>query len=152
MPRGVPNTTTDTTPAAVVMAAPIPAPEPEPAPEPVKMVPVKLLRNDRPWACDDETTTSKHPLTGAPVVTVRSKPFPPENIVGYTRPAKLRKNSAGQMVEVESALFVKGEQMPAKTPGTGFANKIWAGTVIRLPIEEAKAVRKAGIGEYELDD
>lgn len=145
MPRGVPNTT-DPTPAAVVMTATDEAP-------PVKLVPVKLLRNYRPLACEDETIVGgRNPKTGLPIETVRAKAFPADRVVGYNKPAVMRKNAAGQMVEIEPAAFIKDTVAPPKTPGTGFRDKILAGTVIRLPVDEAKAVRKAGIGEYELDD
>lgn len=73
-------------------------------------------------------------------------------IVGHEKPAKFKKNAAGQEVEVEPAVFVAGEQPDPPTPGTGFETKIWAGTLIRLSVEEAKRVRRLEIGEYEIDD
>jgi hypothetical protein len=94
-----------------------------------KMQPVKLVKNYTPLG----------PVADYPVI-------------GYDKPPIMRKNSAGMLVEVEPGGFIKGERMPSMTPGTGFANKFWAGTVVSMPVEEAKYVRKSGIGEYELAD
>lgn len=91
-----------------------------------KMQPVKLLKNYRPIG--------------------------PFEIVGYNRPAILKKNAAGMLETVEEEAFVEGELPPAAQPGTGFENKLWAGAIIRLLVEEAKSARKAGIAEYEIDD
>lgn len=91
-----------------------------------KLVPVKLLKNYRPIG-DYE-------------------------VVGHDRPAKLRKNAAGVMVEVEPAEFVADALPEPVLSGTGTGGKIWAGAIIRLPVDEAKAAKKAGIIEYELDD
>ena len=59
-------------------------------------------------------------------------------IVGYLKPKVERKDSAGRMITIEPEAFVEGEMHPAPYPGTGFPNKIWAGTTVRLPLEEAK--------------
>jgi hypothetical protein len=91
-----------------------------------KMQPVKLLKNYRPIG--------------------------PFEVVGYNRPAILKKNAAGMLETVEEEAFVEGELPPAAQPGTGFENKLWAGAIIRLPTDEAKSARKAGICEYEIDD
>lgn len=68
-------------------------------------------------------------------------------IVGYLKPKVQRKNAAGQMIVVEPEKFIEGEMKPAPLPGTGFPNKIWAGTTIRLPVDEAKFVVSKKIGE-----
>lgn len=67
-------------------------------------------------------------------------------VVGWQKPAVMKKNAAGQMVEVEPAEFVPGEK-PAPYPGAGFPNKIWAGTVIEVPEDEAKRMRSLRIAE-----
>lgn len=72
------------------------------------------------------------------------------SIVGYQRPAKVVKNAAGEMKEVEPAKFIEGEVYPAIFPGVGFENKIWAGTVIEVPEDEAKTMRQKSIGEVYL--
>lgn len=59
-------------------------------------------------------------------------------IVGYLKEAVKRKNAAGTWKIVEPEEFVKGEMKPHSSPGVGFPNKIWAGTTIKLPIDEAK--------------
>ena len=104
--------------AAAGMARNIPfqpfEPDKVPAPEPVKMFPVHLLKNYRPKG-DYE-------------------------VVGYQRAAVEKKNPAGVMEVVEPARFVEGEKKPSPFPGAGFENKIWAGTRIMLPIDEARAL------------
>lgn len=101
------------------------APEPPPPAAPVKLVTVKLLRNYRPAGAVE--------------------------IVGYHKPAVMIRNVAGKEVEVSPSVFVEGEVAPPPQAGVGFATKLWAGTVIRLPVDEAKRVKANGIGEIEID-
>ena len=68
-------------------------------------------------------------------------------VVGYKKDAVMQKNAAGQMVEVSPAAFIDGEMKPSVYPGTGFPNKIWAGTVIEVPEPEAKRMRQLKIAE-----
>ena len=91
-----------------------------------RMVTVKLLRNYRPIG--------------------------EYEVVGYEREAILKKNAAGMMETVQEAAFIDDELPPPAQSGTGFPDKLWAGAVIRLPVDEAKSTRKAGIAEYELND
>lgn len=78
-------------------------------------------------------------------------PRGPFEIVGYQRNAVTVKDAAGRMHELEPATFVKGEMMPPLHPGTGYPNKIWAGTVLRVPDEEARDMRAKGIAERDFD-
>lgn len=71
-------------------------------------------------------------------------------IVGHTRPEIRKKTPAGVEEIVQEEKWMAGEAMPSAIPGAGFANKIWAGTVINLPVDEAKAVQKARIGVAHL--
>jgi hypothetical protein len=75
-------------------------------------------------------------------VVLRKNHAPKGNyeIIGYLKPKVERKDAAGRMITVEPEEFIEGEQHPAPYPGTGFPDKIWAGTHIRLPFEEAKMV------------
>ena len=61
-------------------------------------------------------------------------------IIGYMKPKVERRDSAGKMLVVEPEQFVAGEMSPAPYPGVGYDGKIWAGTHISLPIDEAKAL------------
>jgi len=88
-----------------------------PAPEPVKMFPVKLSYNYRPQG--------------------------DYKAVGWHKPAVEKKNAAGQMIVVEPAEFITGEVKPAPVPGVGFEHKIWAGSVIELPLGEARELIKS---------
>jgi len=100
-----------------------------------KLVPVRLLRNYRPMTSVFE-------------------------IVGYHKEPVIRKRSDGKMVTIEEGGFFKeandetGQISPAPPAmvGTGFADKLNVGTVVRLPRDEAKRARDEKIGEYELDD
>lgn len=98
---------------------------PPPAP---KMVAVRLLKNYRPL------------VDGG------------YEIVGYTEEAIKKKNSAGIIETIRPEKFIKNELPPPAQAGTGFDTKLWAGAVIKLPADEAKAIKKAGIAEYELAD
>lgn len=77
-----------------------------------KLFPVKLLKNYRPVGLYE--------------------------VVGYHRPEKVQKDTAGKVVVVQEAAFMEGEMAPAPFPGVGFDTKIWADTVLKLPMEEAK--------------
>lgn len=78
-----------------------------------KLFPVKLLKNYRP----------------------ASEKF---EIVGYHRPERKEKDTAGRMITIEEAAFIEGESAPPPFPGVGFDTKIWAETVVKLPMDEAK--------------
>jgi hypothetical protein len=73
-------------------------------------------------------------------------------IVGHTQPEIKRKNAIGVMEVVQKQSFVPGEMAPPPVPGVTFTHKIWAGTVIRVPIDEAKTMRANSIAEPSLED
>ncbi len=95
-------------------------------PKPAKLIVMKLERNYRP-----------------------ASPF---EVVGHLKPAVTRKNMAGVELTISPEQFIEGEPMPAAVAGTGFPHKLLAGTVIRICEDEAKSMRKAGIGSVELLD
>lgn len=72
-------------------------------------------------------------------------------VVGWDRPKIEKKGAAGQVVVIQEAAFIEGEKAPPAIAGTGYESKVWAGTTIRLPEEEAKNVVKAGIATREFD-
>lgn len=70
-------------------------------------------------------------------------------IIGYLKEAVKRKDAAGNWRVEEKEEFIEGVMKPHSSPGVGFGEtkdkngrktnaKIWAGTHIRLPVEEAK--------------
>lgn len=61
-------------------------------------------------------------------------------IVGYLKEAVKQKDAAGNWRIVEAEAFIEGEMKPHASPGVGFDGKIWAGTHIKLPMDEAKQV------------
>jgi hypothetical protein len=80
-------------------------------------------------------------------------------VMGWNKEPVVRKTPAGKLVEVEAGGFIEdmdeeGNILPAppKYAGTGFANKLLAGTVIRIGADEAKTMRANGIAEREIDD
>jgi hypothetical protein len=81
------------------------------------------------------------------------RPMGAYEVVGHWKPAVEVKNAAGKMVEISPATVVEGEPMPPPIAGVGSESlKLWAGTVVRLPSEEAKRARRLEIGTVEIDD
>lgn len=68
-------------------------------------------------------------------------------IVGYLKEAVKRKDAAGNWKIVEKEEFIKGEMKPPLSPGVGYDGKVWAGTHIKLPVDEAKTVVAKKIAE-----
>jgi hypothetical protein len=78
-------------------------------------------------------------------------------IVGYLKEAVKRKDAIGNWKIVEPEEFIEGVMRPHQSPGVGFGEmemkdgskvnaKIWAGTQIRVPLDEAKYVISKKIG------
>lgn len=93
----------------------------ETAPETKKLFPVRLVKNYAPRDTYE--------------------------IVGYLKEAVKRKDAAGNWKTIEREEFIEGEMKPHSSPGVGYAGKIWAGTTIRLPVDEAKNVVAKKIAE-----
>lgn len=68
-------------------------------------------------------------------------------IVGYLKEAVKQKDSAGNWRIVEKEEFIEGVMKPHQSPGVGFEGKIWAGTHIKLPLDEAKHLVAKKIAE-----
>ena len=68
-------------------------------------------------------------------------------IVGYLKEAVKVKDAAGAWTVVDPEKFIEGEMKPHTMAGVGFPNKIWAGTHIKLPLEEAKRLVAAKAAE-----
>lgn len=95
-------------------AEPVPYQMP-PKPEGVEMFKVKLERNYAPEGYFE--------------------------VVGWDKPAVYRKKFGHEKpVMVEPAEFVENEKAPPTVAGTGFAEKVWANTTVRLPKPEAVRV------------
>lgn len=72
-------------------------------------------------------------------------------LLGHVRPRKEVKGASGGIVVVDEGGWTPGEMHPAPLPGTGFPNKIWAGTHLMLPADEAKAIVANRIAEISVD-
>lgn len=81
------------------------------------------------------------------VLTKNYAPSGKFEIVGYLKEAVKRKDAAGNWKIVEKEEFIEGEMRPHPSPGVGYPGKIWAGTHIRLPVDEAKSVVAKKIAE-----
>ena len=92
------------------------------------------------------------------LLTKNYQPASEYEIVGYLKEAVKRKDAAGNWRVIEPEEFVKGEMKPHASPGVGFGPmemkdgtmlnaKIWAGTQIKLPVDEAKALVSKKLAE-----
>lgn len=107
-------------------------------------------RNKEIPAMASEQTVEKQPTKLFPVVLTKNYvPAGEYEIVGYLKEAVKAKDAGGTLRVIEPEAFIEGEMKPHQSPGVGFGEmvmtdgskvnaKIWAGTTIRLPVEEAK--------------
>jgi hypothetical protein len=83
-----------------------------------------------------------------PVVLLKNHcPSGNYEIIGYLKEAVKVKDAAGHWSVLSPETFVEGEMKPHTSPGVGFPGKIWAGTHIKLPVEEAKRLVAAKAAE-----
>lgn len=95
-----------------------------------------------------------------PVVLIKNHvPKSEYEVVGYIKEAVKRKDAAGNWKVIEPEEFIKGEMKPHQSPGVGFGPtldkdgkvllnaKIWAGTQIKVPVDEAKFLVAQKIAE-----
>lgn len=107
-----------------------------------------------------ETAAPQQPSKMFPVILVKNYvPISDYVIVGHTKEAVKVKDAAGNWKVLEPEKFIEGEPKPPATPGVGFGEmidektgrktnaKIWAGTTIKLPLDEAKNVVAKKIAE-----
>jgi hypothetical protein len=95
-----------------------------------------------------ETAAPQQPSKMFPVLLSKNyQPVGEYEIVGYLKEAVKRKNAAGNWITVEKEEFIEGEMKPHQSPGVGYAGKIWSGTTIKLPVDEAKSVVAKKIAE-----
>ncbi len=95
-----------------------------------------------------EATAPSAPAKMFPVLLLKNYvPIGPYEIVGHLRAEVKRKDAAGRWSVVAPEEFIEGEMKPHNSPGVGFPGKIWAGTTIRLPAEEAKTAIAKKIAE-----
>lgn len=97
-------------------------------------------------------TMASEPSKLFPVTLTKNYvPMGQYELVGYLKEAVKRKDAAGNWRIVEPEEFIKGEMKPHQSPGVGFGPvfdkdgetikvnaKIWAGTKIKVPVDEAK--------------
>ncbi len=108
-----------------------------------------------------ETAAPVQPSTQKMFPVLLTKNYVPKGeyqIVGYLKEAVKQKDAAGNLRTIEPEEFIEGEMKPHTSPGVGFGAmvmkdgstvnaKIWAGTTIRVPLDEAKYVVAKKIAE-----
>ena len=111
-----------------------------------------------------ESTTVAAPAAEKPKLfpVVLSKNYCPigeYEIIGYLRPEIRQKDAAGVDRIIQTEQFIEGEMKPHVSPGVGFGAmkdekngltvnpKIWAGTHVRLPLDEAKRLVSKKLAE-----
>lgn len=80
------------------------------------------------------------------------RPVGPYEVVGYWQPEIKRKGTDGKETIIQAKEFVANQPAPSPMPGVANANKVWAGTVIRLGVDEAKTMRANDIADVSLED
>lgn len=97
----------------------------------------------------NETAATQQPSAKLfPVLLTKNYvPIGHYEIVGYLKEAVKAKDAAGNWHVIEKEEFIEGVMKPHTSPGVGFPNKIWAGTTIKLPVDEAKNVVALKIAE-----
>lgn len=80
------------------------------------------------------------------------RPMGTYEIVGHTKPARVVKDAAGKEIIAQAEEFIEGEAFPHPFGSTGFVDKMIAGTLIRVPVDEAERMKKLGIAERALRD
>jgi hypothetical protein len=110
-------------------------------------------------AATRERIEANKPKTVRMTLLKNYRPSGDVEVMGWNKEPVIRKRPDGKLVEVEPGGFIEemdenGNIRPAppKYAGTGFANKLLAGTVIRVTADEAKTMRANGIAEREIDD
>lgn len=73
-------------------------------------------------------------------------------IVGYNQPEIKRKGPDGRPFIVQEAAFIPDVMAPSPMPGVDVKGKIWATTIIRVSVEEARRIRANGIGDAAIED
>lgn len=106
-----------------------------------------------------ETAVEKQPSKLFPVLLIKNHvPKSEYEIVGYLKEAVKQKDAAGNWRIIEPEAFIEGEMKPHQSHGVGFGEavmkdgtkvnaKIWAGTTIKVPLDEAKFVIAKKIAE-----
>lgn len=73
-------------------------------------------------------------------------------IVGYNQPEIKRKGPDGRQFVAQEAKFIPDVMAPSPMPGVDVKGKIWATTIIRVPVEEARHMRVNGIADATVED
>jgi len=73
-------------------------------------------------------------------------------LVGYNRPEIKRKGPDGKETTIQEAAFIPDVMAPSPMPGVDVQHKVWATTVIRVPVEEARIMRQNGIADATVED
>ncbi len=73
-------------------------------------------------------------------------------VVGYWQQEIKKKGPDGKEFIAQPRVFIEGEKAPSPMPGVEIPHKLWAGTVIKIDVAEAKTMRANGIADVSLED
>lgn len=122
--------------------------------------PAPIMPPPNPTSAEDSEEPGYQLYASVPKPTMRAmelkrhyKPMSDDyQIVGYNQPEITRKGPDGRPFIVQEAAFIPGVMAPSPMPGVDVKGKIWATTVIRVPVEEARHIRVNGIGDATVED
>lgn len=92
------------------------------------------------------------PLTRSMELKRHYRPMGEFEIVGYNQPEIKRKGQDGKDTVIQAAEFIPGVMAPSPMPGVDVQHKVWATTIIRVPVEEARTMRQNGIADATVED
>lgn len=80
------------------------------------------------------------------------RPMGEFEVLGYNRPEIKRKAPDGREIVIQTAEFIPNEMAPSPMPGVEVKGKVWATTVIKVPVDEARTMRTNGIADATVED
>lgn len=80
------------------------------------------------------------------------RPIGEYEVVGYWQEEIKKKGPDGKEFIARPKAFIPNERAPSPMPGVDNPNKLWAGTVIRINVDEAKRMRSLDIADVSLED
>jgi hypothetical protein len=124
------------------------------------MAEIAAATADPKWQAFTSTPINTYELyPNVPKPTMRAmelkrhyRPMGEFEIMGYNQPQITRKGPDGKEKVIQEAAFVPDVMAPSPMPGVDVKNKVWATTVIKVPVDEARTMRANGIADASIDD
>jgi hypothetical protein len=80
------------------------------------------------------------------------RPMGEFELVGYNQPEIKRKRPDGHEEVIQKAAFLPNEMAPSPMSGVEVKGKIWASTIIKVPVDEARVMKANGIADAAIED